>query len=539
VSLAPIGAIADKLGIPEHLIEPYGRHSAKVRLELLEHFPADRGKLILVTAITPTTSGEGKTVTTIGLTQGLTRLGHKAVAALREPSLGPVFGQKGGATGGGRSSLEPVDKINLHFNGDFHAITSAHNLLAALIDTDLHFGNQLRIDPNQILWPRAMDLSDRALRQMVTGLGGRQNGPARETGFVITAASEVMAILALTDSRADLRRRLGEIVVAFSQSGEPIRARDLKAVGPMMVLLNEAILPNLVQTTEGAPALVHCGPFANIAHGTSSVLAQRIGLRLADFVVNETGFAADLGAEKFFDLVMPMSGHVPSAAVVIVTMKALRAQGGRPDGPVEDGFANLNRHLRNLQRWGVTPVVALNRFPGDSDADIERVRRHCVTLGIEAAVAEGYARGGDGMTDLAAKVVAAACTADRSKVKPIYTANRPLDAKITDVATQVYGAARIVFRAGARQRLQRFTELGYGTLPVCIAKTQYSFTDDAKVMGAPDGWTLTVTDATLSAGAGFIVAIAGNMMLMPGMGQSPQAQKLDVDDSGGIVGMEY
>jgi formate--tetrahydrofolate ligase len=539
VSLEPIAAIAHALGVPDDLLEPCGRYSAKVSLELLDRFPADRGKLILVTAITPTTSGEGKTVTTIGLTQGLTRLGHKAVAALREPSLGPVFGQKGGATGGGRASLEPVDKINLHFNGDFHAITSAHNLLAALIDTHLHFGNTLGIDPNQILWPRAMDLSDRALRQIVTGIGGRTNGPARETGFVITAASEIMAILALAESRADLRRRLGEIVVAFSLAGEPVRAHDLKAVGSMMVLLNEAILPNLVQTTEGAPALVHCGPFANIAHGTSSVLAQRMGLRLADFVVNETGFAADLGAEKFFDLVMPMTGHVPSAAVVIVTLKALRAQGGRADGPIADGFVNLDRHLRNLKRWGVTPVVALNRFPGDTDADLDEVRAHCATLGVEAALSEGYARGGEGMTDLAAKIVEAACKADRANVKPLYTADRPLEGKITDVATQVYGAGRVSFKPAARQRLQRFTELGYGALPVCIAKTQYSFTDDAKVMGAPDGWTLTITDATLSAGAGFVVAIAGNMMLMPGMGQTPQAYRLDVDDQGHIVGMEY
>lgn len=535
----PIAAIAAKLGIPEDLLEPCGRYSAKVRLELLQRVPAERGKLILVTAITPTTSGEGKTVTTIGLTQGLARLGHKAVAALREPSLGPVFGQKGGATGGGRASLEPVDKINLHFNGDFHAITAAHNLLAALIDTHLHFGNALRIDPNQLLWPRCVDLSDRALRQIVTGIGGRTNGPARETGFVITAASEIMAILALADGRADLRRRLGEIVVAFSVTGEPVRARDLQAVGAMMVLLNDAILPNLVQTTEGEPALVHCGPFANIAHGTSSTLAQRMGLRLADFVVNETGFAADLGAEKFFDLVMPMSGHVPAAAAVIVTLKALRAQSGRPDGPVESGFPNLDRHLANLRRWGVTPVVALNRFPADTDADLEAVRAHCASIGVDAALSEGYARGGDGMTDLAAKVVAAAHASDRARVQPIYSADRPLEGKITDVATQIYGAARVAFKPAARQRLQRFTALGYGTLPVCIAKTQYSFTDDAKVMGAPEDWTLTISDATLSAGAGFVVAIAGNMMLMPGMGQAPQAFNLDVDDEGNVTGMEY
>lgn len=537
--LLPIAAIAEQLGIPDDLLEPCGRYSAKVRLELLTRFPTERGKLILVTAMTPTTSGEGKTVTTIGLTQGLARLGHKAVAALREPSLGPVFGQKGGATGGGRASLEPVDKINLHFNGDFHAITAAHNLLASLIDTHLHFGNALGIDPNQLLWPRCLDLSDRALRQIVTGLGGRTNGPARETGFVITAASEIMAVLALAESRADLRRRLGEIVVAFSLVGVPVRARDLQAVGAMMVLLSDAIMPNLVQTTEGQPALVHAGPFANIAHGTSSVLAQRMGLRLADYVVNETGFAADLGAEKFFDLVMPVCGHVPAAAAVIVTIKALRAQGGRPDSAIEQGFPNLDRHLANLRRWGVTPVVALNRFPDDRAADLDAVRAYCATLGVAAELSDGYARGGEGMTELAAKIIAAASESDRSRVKPIYASERPLEGKIADVATQVYGAGQVAFKPAARQRLQRFTDLGYGVLPVCIAKTQYSFTDDGTVMGAPQGWTLTITDATLAAGAGFVVAIAGNMMLMPGMGQTPQAHKLDVDEDGRVIGMDY
>src|SRR5687768_8919733 len=371
--MLPICEVAHRPGIPDDLLEPYGRHTAKVRLELLERFPKRRGKLVLVTAITPTASGEGKTVTTIGLTQGLVKRGYTAVATLREPSLGPVFGQKGGATGGGKASLQPLDKINLHFNGDFHAITAAHNLLAALLDTHLHFGNELGIDTKEVWWPRAIDMNDRALRQLATGLGGRTNGPARDTGFVITAASEIMAILALCEGRADLRRRLGQIVVGFTYSGQPVQASDLKAVGPMLVLLNEAVLPNLVQTTEGAPAFVHCGPFANIAHGTSSVLAQRMGLHLADYVVNETGFAADLGAEKFFDIVMPMSGHVPSVAVVIVTLKALRAQGGSIDGsgPLAAGFPNLERHLDNLRRWGVPAVVALNRFPSDSESDLE------------------------------------------------------------------------------------------------------------------------------------------------------------------------
>ncbi len=539
--MRPIRDIADQLGIPDDLLEPYGRYTAKISPGLLDRVPQRRGKLILITAITPTTSGEGKTVTTIGLTQGLVKRGHKAVAALREPSLGPVFGQKGGATGGGKASLAPLDKINLHFNGDFHAITSAHNLLAALIDTHLHFGNECGIDPREITWPRAIDMNDRALRQMVTGLGGRTNGPARETGFVITAASEIMAILALAESRSDLRRRLGEMVVGFTSKGTAVRAADLKAVGPMMVLLNDALLPNLVQTTEGAPAIVHCGPFANIAHGTSSVLAQRIGLHLADYVVNETGFAADLGAEKFFDLVMPMCGHVPSVAVVIVTLKALRAQGGSTDGsgPVEKGFPNLQRHIENLHRWGVRTVVALNRFPTDSEEDLERVRAYCVSLGSDAALSEGYARGGEGMTDLADKVVSAAGAARHDDVKPLFDRDLPIEAKIAQIATRVYGAERVSFKPSAKARLQQFASLGYGNLPVCIAKTQYSFTDDPKQMGAPTGWTLNVTDATLSAGAGFVVAIAGSMMLMPGLGKTPQAHKLDVDADGNVLGMEY
>ena len=537
--MRPIADIAADLGLTPDLIEPYGHAIAKIRLAVLERFPRRRGKLILVTAITPTTSGEGKTVNTIGLTQGLVKLGHKAVAALREPSLGPVFGMKGGATGGGKASLHPIDRINLHFTGDFHAITSAHNLLAALLDTHLHFGNDLRIDPREILGPRCMDMNDRALRRIATGLGGRESGPARETGFVITAASEIMAILALADSRADLRRRLGRIVVGFNYDGKPVTADDLKAVGPMMLLLNDALMPNLVQTSEGAPAIVHCGPFANIAHGTSSVLAQRFGLHLADYVVNETGFAADLGAEKFFDLVMPMCGHVPSAAAVIVTLKALRAQGGAPDGPVDLGFPNLARHFDNLKRWGVQPVIALNRFPGDTDQDLELVLSYCRTLGAEAALCEGYTKGGEGMTDLARKIVAAADRSEPDCVKPIYDKDQSLIDKLTTVATQVYGAASVSFKPAAKSRLGKLEALGYGTLPVCIAKTQYSFTDDPKQTGAPVGWTLAISDVSLSAGAGFVVAIAGSMMLMPGLGKVPQAQKLDVDDQGRAIGMDY
>ena len=537
--MLPIADVAARLGLTADLLEPYGHAIAKIRLETLERFPKRRGKLILVTAITPTTSGEGKTVNTIGLTQGLVKLGHNAVAALREPSLGPVFGMKGGATGGGKASLEPIDRINLHFTGDFHAITTAHNLLAALLDTHLHFGNDLRIDAKEILWPRCMDMNDRALRRIATGLGGRESGPARETGFVITAASEIMAILALADSRADLRARLGRIVVGFNYDGKAITAADLKAVGPMMLLLNDALMPNLVQTTEGAPAIVHCGPFANIAHGTSSVLAQRMGLHLADYVVNETGFAADLGAEKFFDLVMPMCGHVPAAAAVIVTLKALRAQGGSPDGPVDRGFPNLARHIDNMKRWGVGPVIALNRFPGDTDADLDLVLNYCRTLNVEAALCEGYTKGGAGMEEMAAKIVAVADASDPGRVKPIYQNDQSLADKISAVATNVYGAAKVSFKPAAKSRLEKLEALGYGKLPVCIAKTQYSFTDDPKLFGAPSGWTLGISDVTLSAGAGFVVAIAGSMMLMPGLGKVPQAHKLDVDDQGRAIGMEY
>lgn len=536
--MLPITEVASSLGLSEQFLEPLGRHVAKIRLDALDRPPARQGRLILVTAMTPTSSGEGKTVNTIGLTQGLVKLGYKAVATLREPSLGPLFGIKGGATGGGRASLEPFHAINLHFTGDFHAIAAAHNLLAALVDAHLHFGNELGLDPNEIQWPRALDMNDRALRRIVTGLGGRDGGPPRETGFVITAASEIMAIMALARSRADLRARLGRIVVGLRADGRAVTAADLKAVGPMMVLLNDALMPNLVQTTEGAPAIVHCGPFGNIAHGTCSVLAQAIGLRLADFVVNETGFGADLGAEKFFDIVMPASGHVPAAAAVIVSLRALRAQGGAADAPVDAGFANLARHLENLARWGVPAVVALNRFPGDTDAELQKVLDHCRAMGVEAAVAEGYARGGEGMTDLAARLAAAASRCDLSRVRPLYPSDLPLDRKIAEVATKVYGAEQVAFKPAVKQRLDRFAALGYGTLPVCIAKTQFSFTDNPKTVGAPTGWTLTIADVSLSAGAGFVVAVAGHITLMPGLGRAPQAQKMDVDDHGRIVGVE-
>jgi formate--tetrahydrofolate ligase len=510
---------------------------AKLRLELLsEPRPATQGKLILVTAMTSTSSGEGKTVTSIGLAQALTKIGKKAIVTLREPSLGPVFGLKGGATGGGQSQVLPNERINLHFTGDFHAVTSAHNLLAAMLDAHIHHGNGLRIDVNNIMWPRTMDMNDRALRNIVSGLGGRTNGPARETGFVITAASEIMAILALAGSRQNLRQRLGQIVVGFDVSGKPVRAEDLKATGAMMVLLNDALMPNLVQTTEHTPAIVHAGPFGNIAHGTSSILAQKMGLHLADYVVNETGFGSDLGAEKYFDLVMPSAGLQPSAAVIIASTRSLLRHGPGQTS-FEAGFANLGKHLENLRKFGVPIVVAINRFPSDTPAQLDSIMTFCRSLGIESAVSDVYTQGGAGGTYLAEKVISAISTALPAKVRPLYQAELSLAGKIETVAKEIYGAGDVVFESAARKKLEKFTELGYGQLPVCMAKTQASLTDDPNILGAPRGWTLTVTDASLSAGAGFVVAVLGEMMLMPGLGKSPQAFKLDVDETGIIRGM--
>ncbi|MCS7042667.1 MAG: formate--tetrahydrofolate ligase [Bryobacteraceae bacterium] len=535
-----IRAVADKLGIPEDAMEYYGKYTAKLRLELLDR--PRRGKLILVTAITPTSHGEGKTVTSIGLTQALTRMGKLAAVTLREPSLGPVFGIKGGATGGGLSQVIPSEMINLHFNGDFHAVTSAHNLLAAMIDAHLHHGNALGIDVDEITWPRALDMNDRALRHVIVGLGGKANGVPRETGFVITAASEVMAILALARDREDLRARLGRIVIGLNLKGEPVRAADLGATGAMMVLLNEAIMPNLVQTTEGAPALVHAGPFANIAHGTSSVISQRMALGLADYVVNETGFGADLGAEKYFNIVMPSSGLRPDAAVLIASARALCAQGnGSEKGPftadaLRRGLANLERHLDNLQKFHVPVVIAINRFPDDTDDLLREIRLFASERDVPAAVVEAYARGGEGAMELAEAVLHTLETKTAAP-EPLYKPEVSLRTKIETVAREIYGAAAVYIESKAKKKLDRYMAAGFGHLPVCMAKTQSSFTDNPKILGAPSGWTLTVTDADLAAGAGFVVVIAGNMMRMPGLGKEPQAVRMDVDAEGNIVGL--
>jgi formate--tetrahydrofolate ligase len=535
-SLPPIEDIAANLKLkPEHF-EPIGRYGAKLNLELMKDpaFPA-RGKLVLVTATTPTTSGEGKTVVSIGLAQGLAHIGKKAIVTSREPSLGPVFGMKGGASGGGHSQVEPAQKINLHFHGDFHAITSAHNLLAAMVDSHLFHGNELDLDPEQITWPRAMDMNDRTLRRVIVNATTKpETGANRETGFVITAASEIMAILALSNSREDLRRRLDAIVVGPSRSGQPVTARDLGATGAMMALLTDAILPNLVQTTEGVPALVHTGPFGNIAHGTSSILSQQMGLRLADYVVNEAGFAADLGAEKYFDIVMRTSGIAPAAAVLVATVQSLKAQG---EGSLRAGFPNLVHHLATLRNYGVPVVVAVNRFPNDTREELDAIVNECRDNGVPCALVEAFAKGGAGAADLAREVVRAIDESSETEVQPAYELDLSLVEKVRAVATSVYGASNVALSKLAQEKLARYAEWGYGKLPVCIAKTQYSLTDDPKRMGAPAGWTLQVRDVSLSAGAGFVVAISGSIMLMPGLPIHPRALDIDVNSEGEIIGV--
>ena len=534
-TLLPIEEIAQRLSLLPSEYETIGKYGAKLKLELLDNpaFPV-RGKLILVTATTPTTSGEGKTVVSIGLAQGLERIGHKSILTSREPSLGPVFGMKGGAAGGGKSQVEPSQKINLHFHGDFHAITSAHNLLAAMIDSHIFHGNGLDLDPQRITWPRALDMNDRALRRITVNAGGKGDGADRRTGFVITAASEIMAIMALATSRADLRHRLDSIVIGASRKGRPVTAGNLSATGAMMALLSDAILPNLVQTTEGTPALVHTGPFGNIAHGTSSVLSQQMGLRLADYVVNECGFAADLGAEKYFDIVMRTSGTRPAAAVLVATVQSLRAQG---EGNLQAGFSNLAHHVHTMRRFGVPIVVAINRFPADKSAELAEIAAECTRLEVGCSFVEAFAKGGEGAEDLAEKVVAVIEGDPDPAVHPVYGLEDSFEEKIGKVAVAVYGAEGVILSDTARGDLSRFTEWGFGHLPVCVAKTQYSLTDNPKIMGAPAGWKLNVTNALLSAGAGFVVAVAGNMMLMPGLPSEPRAMAIDVGEEGKIVGV--
>jgi formate--tetrahydrofolate ligase len=538
-NLLPIEAVAAKLGLPEDLYEKRSPVSAKLSLELLGDDRFNRqGKMILVTATSPTLFGEGKTVTSIGLVQGLERIGKRAIITSREPSLGPVFGMKGGAAGGGKSQVEPSEKINLHFHGDFHAITSAHNLLAALIDSHLFHGNILGLDPTSITWPRAMDMNDRALRHITVSVTApdkkQRDGSNRSAGFVITAASEIMAILALSEDLEDLRLRLGRIVIGSNRAGQPVRAEELGATGPMMALLSEAILPNLVQTTEGTPAMVHCGPFANIAHGTSSVVSQKIGLRVADYVVNETGFASDLGFEKYMDLVSPACGIKPSVAVLVTTVQSVRGQG---EGDLHKGFANLEKHIAIVRGFGLPAVVAINRFPNDTEAELTELREFCEIRGAAFALSEAFTKGGEGAEALARKVVEVINANPSPELCATYNSAETAIQKITKVAQGIYGAADVEFSERAEKSLARFAKWGFDSLPICIAKTQYSLSDDPKRMGAPTGWTLHISDVGLSAGAGFLVVVSGAMMLMPGLPKTSRAMDIDVDAEGHVTGM--
>ncbi len=541
-TLQPIQAIADKAGIPEDAVEPYGRFKAKLTRE---HLPVPRnlGKLILVTAISPTPAGEGKSTTSVGLADALNRIGRKTMLALREPSLGPCFGTKGGATGGGHAQVVPMEDINLHFTGDFHAITSAHNLLAAMIDNHVHWGNALDIDVRRIVWRRVLDMNDRALRDIAQSLGGPANGFPRESGFDITVASEVMAILCLADDLEDLEARLGRIVVAYSRDRKPITAKDLKADGAMAVLLAEAIKPNLVQTLEGNPALIHGGPFANIAHGCNSVIATRTALGLADYVVTEAGFGADLGAEKFFDIKCRQADLKPAAAVIVATVRALKMNGGvaKADLGTEDveavqrGGVNLARHIENVRQFGVPAVVAINRFPTDTGAELTEVIAIAKAHGCEAVICTHHANGGAGAEGLA-KVVAELAEAP-SQFAPLYDDDLPLFDKINTVATRIYRAEHATAEPSVLAQLRRWEEAGYGHLPVCMAKTQYSFSTDPAALGAPTGHSVPVREVRLAAGAGFVVAICGEIMTMPGLPRVPAAEGIRIGASGAIEGL--
>jgi formate--tetrahydrofolate ligase len=538
--LLPITEIAAAAGLEPDEVESYGRYKAKVSLSVLDRL-ADRpdGKLVCVTAITPTKFGEGKTTTSVSLTQGLGAIGRRPVLCLREASLGPVFGIKGGAAGAGYAQVVPMEDMNLHFTGDIHAIGAANNLLAAMLEAHLLHGNELGIDPLSISWRRCVDINDRALRDTVIGLGGRANGYPRQTGWDITAASEVMAIVAVARDLRDLRARLGAITVGATYEGEPVSAEQLKAAGAMTVLLKETIKPNLVQTLEGQPAFVHCGPFANIAHGNNSLVADRVALKLGDVVVTESGFGADMGMEKFFDIVCRVGGLTPSAVVLVATVKALKHHGGDPDGgaeAIEAGAANLVRHLGIVREFGLNAVVAVNRFPADTDEEVEQVKRIALANGAFAAEAnEGVARGGPGATALAEAVVAA--TEEPSSFTPIYPLDAPIERKIEAIATHVYGADGILLQPAARKRIAELERIGFDGLPICMAKTHLSLSHDPTLANAPTGFTVTVRDIRPYTGAGWLVALCGDMQTMPGYGRTPAAHAVDIDDEGKTVGL--
>ena len=544
--MRPITEIAALAGVEEQYLECYGRYKAKVDYRLLRDSKRPDGKLILVTAINPTPAGEGKTTTTVGLTDGLRRLGKNAIAALREPSLGPVFGVKGGAAGGGYAQVVPMEDINLHFTGDFHAIGAANNLLAAMLDNHIQQGNALGIDPKQITWKRAVDMNDRQLRHIVDGLGGRMQGVPREDGFDITVASEVMAVLCLASDIPDLKARLGRMVVAYTYDGKPVTAHDLKAEGAMTALLKDALKPNLVQTLEGTPAFVHGGPFANIAHGCNSVTATRMALRLGDYAVTEAGFGADLGAEKFLDIKCRLAGLTPDAVVVVATVRALKHHGGAAKAELntenldalEKGLPNLLHHVDTIQNTFHLPcVVAVNAFPTDTEAELQLVEDKCRELGVNAVRSEVWAKGGEGGMALAEEVVRL-CEASRPEAFSFaYPDDAPLTEKLNAIVRRVYGGAQAVLTPNARKQAQQLAELGFGDLPICMAKTQYSLSDDPALLGAPENFTVTVRNLKVSAGAGFIVALTGDIMTMPGLPKVPAAEKIDVDENGVITGL--
>ena len=543
--MRPIGEIAERAHVDEKYLEQYGRWKAKIDPALLKETDRPDGKLILVTAITPTPAGEGKTTTTIGLADGLRRIGKDVTVALREPSLGPVFGIKGGAAGGGYAQVVPMEDINLHFTGDFHAIGAANNLLAAMLDNHIQQGNALHIDPRRITWKRCVDMNDRQLRFVVDGLGGKVNGTPREDGFDITVASEIMAVFCLASSITDLKKRLGRIIVGYSYEGKPVTAADLKAVGAMAALLKDALKPNLVQTLEGTPAFVHGGPFANIAHGCNSVMATRMALKMGDYTVTEAGFGADLGAEKFLDIKCRMAGLVPDAVVIVATVRALKMHGGlaKNELATEDlaaldkGIPNLLRHVSNIRNvYGLPCVVAVNRFPTDTDAEIGFIIDRCRALGVNTVLSTVWAEGGKGGEALAREVVRL-CEEEKGDFRFSYELDGSIEEKIKAIVTRVYGGRDISILPAAQKQIDELTKLGCAGLPVCIAKTQYSFTDDPTKLGAPEGFTVTVKNVKVSAGAGFIVVLTGDIMTMPGLPKVPAAEKIDVDENGRISGL--
>ena len=544
-TMQPIGEIAERAHVKEEYLEPYGRYKAKVDLSLLENENRPNGKLVLVTAITPTPAGEGKTTTTIGLADGLRRIGKDVTVALREPSLGPVFGVKGGAAGGGYAQVVPMEDINLHFTGDFHAIGAANNLLAAMLDNHIQQGNALGIDVRKITWKRCVDMNDRQLRNVVDGLGGKANGVPREDGFDITVASEIMAILCLASSITDLKERLSRIIVGYTYDDKPVTCGDLKAAGAMTALLKDAIKPNLVQTLEGTPAFVHGGPFANIAHGCNSVMATRMALKMGDYTVTEAGFGADLGAEKFLDIKCRMAGLVPSAVVMVATVRALKMHGGLPKtelanedlAALERGIPNLLRHVSNIKNVYKLPcVVAVNRFPTDTDAEIDFIIEKCKALGVNTVLSTVWAEGGKGGEALAREVVRL-CEEEKGDFTYSYELDGSIEAKIEAVVKKVYGGDGVAFLPAAKKQIEALTALGFANCPICVAKTQYSFSDDPSKLGAPEGFTVTVRNVKVSAGAGFLVVLTGDILTMPGLPKVPAAEKIDVDENGKITGL--